>query len=236
MRVLVIGGMHGNEPLGVEVVTLFQKNPVVNIDVVFANEPAIEAGCRFVSRDLNRMFPGDAKSSNYEARQAAELLRQTKEYDVVLDFHNTYCPDNDCGFVGSNSDKTLLDVAWFLGLGRIIFADYDCINKFAPNCLSIEVSIGSQQNSASLWYEKIKILGRQNIIDTTIDIEKYRFVHRITLDEKKNLNLQSMDLKAFQPIASGIAKQLGVENPAYPIFVADKFTPYNYGGLLKKLN
>jgi len=29
-----------------------------------------------------------------------------EKYDVVLDFHNTYCPNNDCGFVGENNGST----------------------------------------------------------------------------------------------------------------------------------
>lgn len=235
MRVLVIGGMHGNEPLGVEVVRLFQINPVDNIDVVLANEQAIEADCRFVIQDLNRSFPGNDKSNDYELERAAQLLRRAKEYDVVLDFHNTHCPDNDCGFVGDDSGQILLDAAWLLGLDKIIVADYDCINKFAPNCLSIEVSMDSQINNASLWYERLKTLSILNGLDTTPSIEKYRFVYRMSLDDMKKLNLQSKGLEAFQPIDRDIAKQLGVENPAYPIFIADKFTPYNYGGLLNKL-
>lgn len=235
MRVLIIGGMHGNEPLGVEVVRLFQKNPVDNIDVVLANEQAIKADRRFVSQDLNRSFPGNDKFGDYELKRAAQLLRRTKGYDVVFDFHNTHCSENDCGFVGSNSGQILLDTAWLMGLDKIIVADYDCINKFAPNCLSIEVSMDSQLNDSSLWYERIKALSMLDDFDTTPKIQKYRFVYRISLDDMKKLNLQSKRLKAFQPIDRDIAKQLGVKNPAYPIFIADKFTPYYYGGLLNKL-
>ncbi len=34
------------------------------------------------------------------------------------------------------------------------------------------------------------------------------------------------------PIGDDIAKELGVDSPAYPIFINDKYTSYNYGGLL----
>jgi len=32
-----------------------------------------------------------------------------------------------------------------------------------------------------------------------------------------------------------LAEKMGVKTPAYPIFINDKFTPYNYGGLLNKI-
>ncbi|HSW66182.1 MAG TPA: succinylglutamate desuccinylase/aspartoacylase family protein, partial [Bacillota bacterium] len=96
MRVLVIGGMHGNEPLGVTLVKRLQQQPIKNVDAVLANEPAIAQNCRFIANDLNRSFPGKRPSKQYEQRRAAELLQLCGGYDVVLDFHNTHCAGNDC--------------------------------------------------------------------------------------------------------------------------------------------
>lgn len=235
MKVLVIGGMHGNEPLGLEVIKLFQEKPVSNIDAVFANKQAITASSRFVGQDLNRSFPGNSKSKEYEPRRAAQLLLMAKKYDIVLDFHNTYCPNNDCGFVGEKAAKSLYDIAWLLGLDKIIVADYDCINKYATNCLSVEVSLDSKLNQPKLWSERIKMLSKLESLSVQPKIEKYRFVYRMTLEDKEKLDLPNKDLVAFQAMDSGLARQMGVKSPAYPIFIADKFTPYNYGGVLNKL-
>jgi hypothetical protein len=235
MKVLVIGGMHGNETLGLKVVQLFQKNPVKNIDAVFANEQAIKGNCRFVGQDLNRSFPGNARSKEYEPKRAAQLLKLTKKYEVVLDFHNTYCPNNDCGFVGETANKLLYDVAWFLGLEKIIVADYDCINKSASNCLSVEVSLGSPLNKPELWYERIRQLSVFETLSTNPKIERYRFVYRMTLEDKDNLSLDQQKLEAFKPMSKELSKAMGVIAPAYPIFIGDKYTPYNYGGVLNKI-
>ncbi|MEI7632505.1 MAG: succinylglutamate desuccinylase/aspartoacylase family protein [bacterium] len=236
MKVLVIGGMHGNETLGIEVVKLFKNNSVNQVDTFLANEQAIKNDCRFVGQDLNRSFPGDKDSANYEIGRAAQILELTKKYDIVLDFHNTYCPNNDCAFVGQTATQLLDSVAVFLGLKKVIIADYDCINKFAPNCLSVEVSVDSQLNKPEVWYDKITQLSRlDNLIYETSDLEKYRFVYRMTLDDKDKFNLTSKQLRAFKPISNNLAIKLGVTTPAYPIFVDDNFTPYNYGGLLTKI-
>lgn len=235
MKILVIGGMHGNETLGLKVVELFQKNPVENVDVTLANEQAIKGNCRFVGQDLNRSFPGNAKSNEYEPKRAAQLLKLTEDYDVVLDFHNTYCPNNDCGFVGETASKKLYEVAWLLGLDKIIVADYDCINKSASNCLSVEISLDSPLNKHEIWYERIKQLSVIEGFRTKPQIERYRFVYRMTLEDKDRLDLDKQKLEAFQPMDNELAKAMGVKTPAYPIFIGDSFTPYNYGGVLNKM-
>lgn len=235
MKVLVIGGMHGNETLGLEVVKLLEENPVVGVDVLLANEQAIEQNCRFVEQDLNRSFPGDSKSTVYEHRRAYEILQQTKKYDVVLDFHNTFCPDNDCGFIGDTANDNLTDVAWLLGFDKVIVADYDCINKAANNCLSVEVSLDSPLNNAGLWYERIGVLSKLDSFTATPNVKKFRFVYRMTIEDKERLKLDRQNLKAFRALNNELADAMGVLSPAYPIFIGDGFTPYNYGGLLNRL-
>ena len=235
MKILALGGMHGNEPLGPAVVTMIQEQPIENVATLLANEQAIAKNCRFVDKDLNRSFPGQLTSEEYEPRRAAELLPKIKGYDVVLDFHNTYCPGNDCGFVGVTANTQLYEVAWLLGLDKVIVADYDCVNKYAPNCLSVEISLSSQLNNAEIWYALIKQLSRLEKFRTKPIIEKFRFVYRMTLEDKVRLTLDKVNLNAFAPISPALAKELGVDSPAYPIFIADKYTPYNYGGILNKL-
>lgn len=235
MKVLVIGGMHGNEPLGLEVVRLFKNRPVTGVDIVVANKEATKANKRFTGKDLNRSFPGNASIMAYEDRRAKELLKLAKKYDVVLDFHNTYCPNNDCGFVGMDAPKILYDISWLLGLDKVIVADYDCMNKYALNCLSVEVSLGSKLNNAELWYERIYMLSRLEGMRVNSKISTYKFVYRLTLEDRDKYNLPDKNLRAFQAIDPTIAKSLGVQSPAYPIFIGDAYTPYNYGGLLNKV-
>lgn len=235
MRILIIGGMHGNEPLGLAVVRLFQEYPVDGIDVLIANEKAVKANTRFTEQDLNRSFPGDTSAGVYERVRANEILEIAKGYDIVLDFHNTGCPENDCGFVGEGATQALYDAAWVLGIQRIIVADYDCINKYASNCLSVEVSMSSQLNRPEIWYERIACLSRLKRVEADATVERYRFVYRMTLEDKQRFALNEQNLVAFQPMDAQLADALGVKKPAYPIFIDDSFTPYNYGGVLHKL-
>ena len=235
MKILIIGGMHGNEPLGPELVRLIKEKPLTNVAVMLANEQAIAKNCRFIKTDLNRSFPGNTKSSDYEARRAAELLKMCQEYDFVLDFHNTHCPNNDCGFVGSTAQQQMYNVSAWLGLTRVIVADYDCINKYAPNCLSVEISLDSPECNAKIWYERIAMLATLKSIPATEQVQTYKFVYRISLEDKARLNLPAKNLQAFKPISQKLAAEMGVKSPAYPIFIGDGYTPYNYGGLLNRI-
>lgn len=235
MKVLVLGGMHGNETLGIELVKLIRDRPVKNVDHALLNERAVAVDTRYIERDLNRSFPGDKKSDDYETRRAAEVLAMCNGYDVVLDFHNTMCPDNDCSFVGDTCNKLLYDVASELGVPRVIVADYDCLNKYTPNCISIEISFSSTDCDARVWYDKIARLAQLRKVPPANDITTYRFVYRMTLEDKQRLNLAAQKMRAFVPIPVELANAMSVRSPAYPIFIGDGLTPYNYGGLLNKL-
>src|SRR3990167_3969563 len=107
MKILVIGGMHGNEPLGIKLVKFINKNPINNVDCLLANKIAIKKNKRFIKYDLNRSFPGIKSSKLYEKMRADEILKLCNNYDFVLDFHNTYCPNNNCTFVGKNAKSGL---------------------------------------------------------------------------------------------------------------------------------
>lgn len=236
MKILVIGGMHGNEPLGIELVQRLRQSPINNIDTALANEPAIKAKTRFTNTDLNRSFPGQPQSSLYEQWRANQLLKLCAAYDFVLDFHNTHCPNNDCTFIGEEADSKLYDLSAWLDLPRVIVADYDCINKYAPNCLSVEISLDSKAMAVSLWQARLKKLATLTSLPKAQSLETYRFVYRMTLEDKRKLNLESQKLRAFEPISKQLATNMNVASPAYPIFVDDAYTPYNFGGLLNRIN
>lgn len=235
MKILAVGAMHGNEPLGANVINLLKRRPVKNINTLVANPRALKRNSRFIKQDLNRSFPGDASAHDYEKRRAAEILMKCRKYDIVFDFHNTYCPNNDCTFVGPQASNNLFNAANFIGLPKVIVADYDCINKYASNCISIEVSMDSQLMDEKYWYSILKeIAEKKNLPKGKTNL--YKFVHRITNEEEEKYSLSKKNLKAFQPIDNKLAYKLGVKSPAYPIFIEDKFTPYNFGGLLNKVS
>ncbi len=87
-----IGGTHGNEKVGIEIVQQTRLHPPsIERGILYsieANLKAIERDTRFIDTDLNRSF-GKEKRTGYEAERAEQLKPFLADADVVLDFHGT---------------------------------------------------------------------------------------------------------------------------------------------------
>jgi Succinylglutamate desuccinylase / Aspartoacylase family len=237
-KILVIGGIHGNEPLGIELVKKINLYNIPNIDAMFGNLLAIEKNTRFVEQDLNRVFDLP-EADSLEKVRVREILKFIKEgcYDLVIDFHNTTTPNNNCTFVGNNCDSILFDVSGYLGLSNVIIADYSCINNNVQNCISIEISLDSKLNNPAIWLDKVIELSNQVKLPQNKSINKFKYVRRITKKEKRLLRLDEWE--SFNVISNMDKQKFGLgENESYfPIFVNEvAYLPNNYAGLLTKLS
>ena len=101
--IAIVGGTHGNELTGIQLVRHLQNFPIthsddIDLSLILANAEAIAANVRFIDVDLNRQFHLDnLKSSNnmlYELNLAKILNqkigpKQAPLTDLVIDIHNT---------------------------------------------------------------------------------------------------------------------------------------------------
>lgn len=87
----VAGSLHGDEPAGKNAIEKFLEedhNFQKPVQFIIANEKALEQEERFVDADLNRSFPGDSESENYEERLASKIMQEV-EGTKLLDIHTT---------------------------------------------------------------------------------------------------------------------------------------------------
>ena len=93
-RVAIVGGIHGDEPAGKEVVErLIHTLEIENegtVQLMVANERALAIGERYTETDLNRAFPGDAESDRYEDVLATRIRTVLEGADAVLALHTSY--------------------------------------------------------------------------------------------------------------------------------------------------
>jgi len=97
-RVAIVGGIHGDEPAGKRIVDrLADLLPAAGegtgsgtVRLIVANEPALEAGTRYTDTDLNRAFPGDVDSDEYERALAPRLAAELTDMDAVLAIHTSH--------------------------------------------------------------------------------------------------------------------------------------------------
>lgn len=229
MKILVLGGTHGNELLGIELVRSLRKNPIPDVDAMIANPRAVRARKRFVEADLNRSF--DSDTSTYEAQRAQKLRDITRKYDIVLDFHNTMTSRNNCSFVGASPDKRLLEVSAQLGLQRCISATYDCINKWCPNTLSVEISLDDALDNIGIWRKRIRVL-QEGANLSNKPVELYRYIGRCSWEQKRKISDRAW--LPFQKLSVAESRKLGYAEAVYPIFVGSKLTEF-YATILEKI-
>jgi hypothetical protein len=90
---LFIGGTHGDEPIGVNVLKRISESRQ-DFDWIIGNERAFEIGERSFEGDLNRSAPGDPNSDQYATRRAAEIITKSKQYAYTIDLHGS---KTNCG-------------------------------------------------------------------------------------------------------------------------------------------
>lgn len=91
--IVIIGGLHGDEPAGYLAARELRKWTVTRGKLVIvpdANRVAIEAKRRFVGRNMNRLFPGK-KNGDAMEKLAFEIWQLTKNSkpDLVLTLHES---------------------------------------------------------------------------------------------------------------------------------------------------
>ena len=99
--VALIGGVHGNELVGIYLVKKFQQNPQLvkrnSFDVItlLANSQAIKLGKRYIDIDLNRCFNlqdlNDYNLTQYEQVLAKKIFQkiQQSQIDFLIDIHTS---------------------------------------------------------------------------------------------------------------------------------------------------
>ncbi len=95
-RVVIVGGTHGNEWTGIQIVQHYQdelrnKFPSLKLEFIFANPEAHKLNSRFKDEDLNRAFEHlQVSRQSYEHARAHEIKKIIdREPCLVLDLHTT---------------------------------------------------------------------------------------------------------------------------------------------------
>ena len=107
-NVAVLGGTHGNERIGVTLISQWQcdreklkRKTIHNVEPILSNPIAVDKNTRFCDVDLNRQFSGDASNHDthderIEIGRAIELNRmlgpkgsEATAFDFIIDLHSS---------------------------------------------------------------------------------------------------------------------------------------------------
>lgn len=98
--VCIIGGVHGSERCGVELLHYFREHLFLkrgSVKLLYGNLRAIELGIRQTDANLNRMFRDDREldetaKSAYEYVRSREMMKVMAGCDYCLDLHSSPTP------------------------------------------------------------------------------------------------------------------------------------------------
>jgi len=120
VKVAIVGCVHGNETIGLDVINDLDKIKFdgIDLDCIVANHQAISQNTRFFQEDLNRCFPGSF-TGNYEERIAAQLIEYLRKYDYVVDIHSTTAKTDNFVIVTQDSEE-VMRLASYVPLKKIV--------------------------------------------------------------------------------------------------------------------
>jgi len=198
-KVMIIGGMHGNEPMGIKIIQQLKKDlkntEIKNgeLTLMIGNPVAAELNIRPIKNDLNRYFGESHKSKentdSYEEKRATEIKSMLKKVDILIDIHSTNSPSP--AFIYCEASKKHLNLAKEFTTEIIVSPDKNFrppeFNSSADNYIDRNGGIGityetghKDSNNFSEVYENIiNILNKLKIISTTTNNK-----HKNTLKKK----------------------------------------------------
>ncbi|MFC6889069.1 succinylglutamate desuccinylase/aspartoacylase domain-containing protein [Halorubrum trueperi] len=160
-RVAIVGGIHGDEPAGERIVRrlaaeLDEEGAGTGcVRLIVANEPALEAGTRYTDADLNRVFPGDADSDEYERALAPRLAAELDGMDAVLALHSSHSAPPPFAIHSDPTESvrrsvTGMPVEYVLDSSGLRGTTLDSV---VPHTVSIEVGLQGSEEAVAFGHE-----------------------------------------------------------------------------------
>lgn len=232
-KVLVIGGTHGNERTGVDLVLDFRNKPIAFIKPIIANPKAVKNNTRYVETDLNRSA-GNKLAVSYEEVLTTSLASKIKQADLVIEFHNTTAKNNTCAIVTTKPTKLHFLLASHFGLGKVlVMPPSGSLSGIKSNkFFSLEIS-NSDKKFTNIKYLKEKLIKLNSVNGKTIvQSKQYKFVgvsvNKITLTR---LGISLNKLQNFQVFSKHVARILNLPSSRKfcPVFIGEKAYGKDFG-------
>jgi len=160
-RVAIVGGIHGDEPAGEQIVKRLaaelddEGTGTGSVRLIIANEPALAAETRYTDADLNRVFPGDADSNEYERALAPRLAAALDGMDAVLALHTSHSAPPPFAIYSDLTESvrrsvTGMPVDYVVDSSELRSTTLDSV---VPHTVSIEVGRQGSEDAVEFGYE-----------------------------------------------------------------------------------
>ncbi|MFB6100920.1 MAG: succinylglutamate desuccinylase/aspartoacylase family protein [Candidatus Nanohalobium sp.] len=168
-EVAVVGSIHGDEPCGKKAIERFIESDFEiqkAVKLIVANEKGLDRDARYIDCDLNRCFPGDLSSENYEERIAAEILEQVRELNT-LSLHSTksYADPFAAQSVLDEGKMELISKTGVRVVSHHAAEDIGCLSEYS-NTVAVECGFQGSESAAENAFRVLKnFLAAHGVID-----------------------------------------------------------------------
>lgn len=237
--ILIIGGVHGDEPCGWKGLTEFYRENYTNltrpVTFLLANPHAAFAEKRYIDTDLNRQFGSEhtPDEEHHEVTLASRISNIIDEFDLVISLHATQSTDEPFALFGPPVSKQALQLLQRAGISKTVSlpreAQYGSLISY-PQVLEFEC--GFQQSQDAINNAKRIITDAIAAIDglethrstPKSDVRIFELGAQITKPEGDNLSVEVNNLCTVPEnklIAKTDSEQLHAPEPFAPILVSE---------------
>ncbi|MGL1936282.1 MAG: aspartoacylase [Fibrobacterales bacterium] len=181
-KVAIVGGTHGNELTGVNLIKKWDRDPTLiernsfSTTTILANHDAITACRRYIEKDLNRCFTqsdlNDCSLTTIEERRAKEINTELgpkgspHAADIILDLHNTTANMGISLIVGQK-DPALLQIISKLSSNPLVHIYYisedSASSPYLPSIATRDICVESGPQAhgsliADLFFETEQVV------------------------------------------------------------------------------
>lgn len=233
----VLGGIHGDEPCGINAIERFLADPPEldrAVQFIIVNEEAIEAGERYLEEDLNRAFPGDPAGKTHESRLAAELTDQLDDC-LTFSMHSTQSYDGTFALIHEPDDR-VTPVLKHLSVDAVVdVGSHSDGRLFDAVPTTIEVECGYQgseqasENASRLLREFLGATGALSLETrpNADPVPLFRLDRQIPKNEASSYDVYASNFElvaAGESFAAADDYEVTADEPFYPVLMS----PYGY--------
>lgn len=155
--VLIIGGIHGDEPSGVYAIEELRKqldpnNLQKTVGLLIANPKAVREDTRYTEEDLNRLFNTTEQIStkSYERELMEEITDLVETADAVLSLHSTQSFNEPFGMFNYNINHHIKRALFKLPLSKaVVYPDGQYRGGLVQFNNVLEIESGYQKSESA---------------------------------------------------------------------------------------
>lgn len=252
-KTLIVGGVHGNEATGIELVRSIEYLKTTNpgslpegLDALIGNPEAVLANRRFIEADLNRSFAATHPVSLEECR-AREIKEVLWQYELILDFHNTQNAMTTCAITVGDPNYEHFRISHHFGLTKVVCMQRGITSESPTpslvscrpqNAMALEIARADMgKYSAAYLIDKIKALGKAPAARGKANV--YYESSLVLKSTLARLGLSLSDFADFVELNKNQRKKFGLQDYRdrfAPIFVGSTDYVEDFGFRLTRIH